>query len=107
MRLPILVLLAACSGTPSPNQPDAPGGGGDDDAPPNPDGKEPPLDPTPGTYRETCDGSGAVAIDFDHFIDINDENQGMRVFRRAMAAAPVQQLDIGSALGVTGTDEVD
>jgi hypothetical protein len=108
MRWLVLAVLAACGGSiPSTDPPDAPGGGGGDDAPPGPDGSEPALDPTPGTYRETCDGSGAVAIDFDHFLDVNDENQGVRIFRRAAAAAPVVQLDISDALGIADDDEAD
>lgn len=65
------------------------------------------LDPTSGSYRETCDGSGATAIDFEHFLDVNDENQGVRVYRRASAAGPVQQLDITAQLGLGATDEAD
>jgi hypothetical protein len=65
------------------------------------------LDPTPGTYRETCDGSGALAIDFLHFLDVNDENQGARIYKRATAAAPVQELDLAGALGLTANDEAD
>lgn len=65
------------------------------------------LDPTPGTYRETCDGSGAIALDFQHFLDVNDENQGARVYRRAMDGAPGRTLDISAALGLTTADEGD
>jgi hypothetical protein len=65
------------------------------------------LDPTPGTYRGTCDGSGAIALDAQHFLDINDENQGARVFRRGADATPVRELDLSAALGLTTTDEGD
>jgi hypothetical protein len=83
--------------------PDAPrrdGGGGEPDAPVS-------LDPTPGTYREACDGSGAIALDFLHFLDVNDENQGARVYRRGADAAPVRTLDLSAALGLTTADEGD
>lgn len=65
------------------------------------------LDPTPGIYRETCDGSGAAALDADHFLDVNDENQGLRVYRRGTDAAPVQTLDISTLLGLQAGDEAD
>jgi len=65
------------------------------------------LDPTPGLYRGTCDGSGAAAIDFLHFLGVNDDDQGLRVYRRATTAAPVQQLDITIPLGLGGNDEAD
>jgi len=32
---------------------------------------------------------GGVAIDFTHFLDVNDENQGVRIYERAKKAAPV------------------
>jgi hypothetical protein len=96
-------LCAAC-GSRAPVDPDAPRSGGDAttglDAPVS-------LDPTPGVYRETCDGSGAIALDFQHFLDVNDENQVARVYRRATDAAPVRQLDVSAALGLATADEGD
>jgi hypothetical protein len=65
------------------------------------------LDPTPGSYRATCDGSGALAIDFNHFINVSDEDQVVRVYVRGSSAGPVQSLDISAALGVATTAEVD
>lgn len=97
---------AACSGstpTPSPIDPDAPPPGDG----PQPDAPLRSLDPTPGTYRETCDGSGALALDFDHFLDVNDENQGARVFRRARDGAPLRTIDLSSALNLATGDEGD
>jgi hypothetical protein len=84
----------------------------DPDALPPGDGEPPPdaslsLDPTPGTYRETCDGSGAVALDFQYFLDVNDENQGARVFKRATDGAPARTLDVSAALGLATADEGD
>jgi hypothetical protein len=96
---------AACSGstpTPAPIDPDAPPGDGAE-----PDAPLRSLDPTPGTYRETCDGSGALALDFDHFLDLNDENQGARVFRRARDGAPLQTIDLSAALNLAPADEGD
>jgi hypothetical protein len=70
-------------------------------------GGGPVLDPTPGTYRETCDGSGAVALDFTHFLNLDDENQTLRIYTRAASAGPVQTLDVSSALGMASDDEAD
>src|SRR5699024_2056849 len=63
------------------------------------------LEPTPTTYRETCDGSGALALSFTHFVDLNDENQGARVYQRAMATAPVQTIDLSTGLGLAANVE--
>ena len=95
---------AACTGAlPPPSiDPDAPPGDGTVE----PDAMVS-LDPTPGTYRETCDGSGAVALDFQHFLDLNDENQGARVYRRAADGAPARTLDLSAALGLGTADEGD
>ncbi len=97
---------AACGGStsaPVPTDPDSrpPDDGADPDAPLRS------LDPTPGTYRETCDGSGALALDFDHFLDLNDENQGARVFRRAQDGAPLRTIDLSAVLNLAPDDEGD
>jgi hypothetical protein len=65
------------------------------------------LDPTPGTYQQICDGSGAIAIDLDHFLDLSDEDQVVRIFTRAASAPPAQQLDISGALDMESGDEAD
>lgn len=65
------------------------------------------LDPTPGKYRLTCDGSGAVAIDFDSFLDVNDENQGVRLYQRGADGPPSQVVDISAGLGLLADDEAD
>ena len=65
------------------------------------------LDPTPTIYRGTCDGSGALALSFTHFVDINDENQSARIYQRAMSTAPIQTIDIGASLGVAANIEAD
>ncbi|MBC7975028.1 MAG: DUF3616 domain-containing protein, partial [Myxococcales bacterium] len=70
-------------------------------------GGGPVLDPTPGTYRQTCDGSAGVALDFTHFLNLDDEDQGIRIYTRATSATPVQQLDVSSALGLATGDEAD
>lgn len=92
---------AACSSSDPPVTPDGPPG---EDAMPD---APLVLDPTPGTYRQTCDGSGAVALDFDHFLDLNDENQGARIYRRGADAVPVQEVDLSGALGLAAGDEGD
>lgn len=102
MRLAGLIALAACGGG-APANPGDDGAVFDDGAPTD---ALVTLDPTPGTYRETCDGSGAVAIDFTHFLDVDDEDQGVRIYERGADAAPVQQLDLTAQLEV-GDDEAD
>jgi hypothetical protein len=97
-----LLLLAACGGSETPAV-DAPSA---DDAQPDGGGLVS-LDKTPTTYRETCDGSGALALSFTHFLDLNDENQVVRVYERAKPAAPVQMIDINPALGVAASVEAD
>ncbi|HEX6764628.1 MAG TPA: DUF3616 domain-containing protein [Polyangiaceae bacterium] len=70
-------------------------------------GSEITLSPTPGTYRQTCDGSLGVVIDADHFLDGNDENQGLRIYRRGADAAPVATVDVSTSIGLTASDEAD
>lgn len=65
------------------------------------------LDPTPTTYRGTCDGSGAVALSFTQFADVNDEDQIVRIYERAKPALPVQTIDINAALGLDPSSEAD
>src|SRR5687767_2698384 len=103
MRSLLLVVLVGCGGSDSDSPVvDAPA---NDDS--GGDGGLVSLDKTPTTYRETCDGSGALALSLSHFIDVNDENQGVRVYQRAMATAPSQILDISQALGLATTAEAD
>lgn len=102
--LATVLACAACGGQAPTIEPDAPredgGVGGEPDAAVS-------LEPTPGTYRETCDGSGAIALDFLHFLDVNDENQGARVYRRGADGPPVKTIDLSAALGLTTADEGD
>ena len=65
------------------------------------------LDPTPGNYQKTCDGSLGVMLDATHFLDGNDEEQGMRVYTRGADAAPLQSIDISSKIGLSTSDEAD
>ena len=65
------------------------------------------LDPTPGNYTQTCDGSLGVMLDATHFLDGNDEEQGLRVYTRGANAAPLKTIDISSKIGVSTSDEVD
>lgn len=94
----------ACGGSSPATDPDAlsPGDGRTD-----PDAPALRLDPTPGVYRETCDGSGAVALDFDYFLDVNDENQGGRIYRRARDGAPARTIELAGALNLQPADEGD
>ncbi len=65
------------------------------------------LDPTPGNYQGTCDGSFGVAIDGKYFLDGNDEDQVLRVYERGANATPVQTKDVSADLGLSASDEVD
>jgi len=65
------------------------------------------LDKTPTTYVGTCDGSGVVALSFTHFLDVNDEDQVVRLYERAKPTAPVQSIDLAAALGLASTTEAD
>jgi len=65
------------------------------------------LDPTPGNYQRTCDGSLGVMLDATHFLDGNDETQGMRVYTRGASGAPLQTIDVSSAIGLSTSDEAD
>jgi Protein of unknown function (DUF3616) len=63
--------------------------------------------PTPGSYTLTCDGSMGVMIDATHFLDGNDENQGMRLYTRGAGGPPVATIDISGGLGLSTGDEAD
>ena len=65
------------------------------------------LDPTPGNYKQTCDGSLGVMLDATHFLDGNDEEQGLRVYTRGANAAPLESIDISSKIGLSTSDEAD
>lgn len=105
MRWQVLLIVAAC-GDPSSNPPELDGSTTGDDASSDSGGLVS-LDPGPTTYRETCDGSGAVALSFTHFLDVNDENQGARIYQRAMPTAPVQTIELGAGLGLAANAEAD
>lgn len=97
----IPLALAACGGGDDEVRPDS--GVSDTDA-----GADSAMDVTgPGVYRETCDGSGAIALDPFHFADVNDEDQVLRVYKRGMDAGPVQTFNMNAALGLAGTAEAD
>ncbi|XYH99148.1 hypothetical protein ACMHYB_05095 [Sorangium sp. So ce1128] len=62
---------------------------------------------TPGSYRGTCDGSGAVSIDGAHFLNLNDENQRIQVYAQGASASALQQKDVSRAIGLSSSDEAD
>lgn len=70
-------------------------------------GGEVTLDPTPGNYKGTCDGSLAVGLDGTYFLDGNDENQTLRIYKRGANATPAQSKEISSFLGLSSGDEAD
>jgi hypothetical protein len=61
----------------------------------------------PTTYRMSCDGSMAVMIDATHFLDGNDEQQGMRLYTRGTGGTPLFTFDVSSAIGLSTGDEAD
>ncbi len=63
--------------------------------------------PAAGTYAGTCDGSGGVWLDSAYFLNFNDESQTARVFAQGTSAAAVQSKDLGSALGLSSSEEAD
>lgn len=65
------------------------------------------LDPTPGFYKQTCDGSFGVALGNDYFLDGNDEDQGLRVYLRGANAGAVKNVDLSTSLGLASADEAD
>ena len=65
------------------------------------------LDPTPGDYQQTCDGSLGVMIDATHFLDGNDETQAMRLYTRGATGKPLETIDVSSAIGLSTDDEAD
>jgi hypothetical protein len=65
------------------------------------------LDPTAGSYLQTCDGSLAVTLDATHFLDGNDEEQGLRIYTRGANAGPQATIDVSAMLGLATTDEAD
>lgn len=83
------------------------GGGAGGSAGTGGSGGEITLDPTPGNYKQTCDGSFGVMIDATHFLDGSDETQGMRLYTRGANANPVKTIDISSAIGMSTSDEAD
>lgn len=65
------------------------------------------LDKTPGNYQGGCDGSGGVAIDATHFLDVNDEDQQVRIYQRGANATAVATVDVTTGIGLIAGDESD
>ena len=95
-------LFAAACGSGQAARPDAAPG----DAPPAPDAPIS-LPDGVGHYRGACDGSAAVALDFDHFVEFSDEDQLARFYDRGATQAPTQTVDLTAALDLVGTGEAD
>lgn len=60
-----------------------------------------------GHYHGACDGSAAVALDFDHFVEFSDEDQLARFYDRGATQPPTQIVDLTAALGLVGNGEAD
>jgi hypothetical protein len=58
------------------------------------------------TYSGSCDASGAVALDADHFVVANDERNELKVYRRGQAQA-VGSLALAKFLGTRKDEESD
>src|SRR5262249_26096683 len=56
-------------------------------------------------YRGTCDASAAVALDAETFVVANDEDNVLRIYRRAQAS-PIQTIDLNEFLN-SGDKEAD
>jgi len=50
------------------------------------------------TYIGCCDASAAVAVDGEHFVVADDEDNVLRVYRRE-GGSPIMNIDLGSHLG--------
>jgi hypothetical protein len=49
----------------------------------------------------------AVMIDAAHFLDGNDEQQGMRLYARGATGTPLATIDVSGGIGLTTGDEAD
>ena len=49
----------------------------------------------------------AVMVDATHFLDGNDEQQGMRVYTRGATGTPLVTFDVSSGIGLSTGDEAD
>ncbi|MFO1312831.1 MAG: DUF3616 domain-containing protein [Burkholderiales bacterium] len=58
------------------------------------------------TYRGACDASAAVALDEQHFIVGNDENDILSIYRRSTSTA-IDRLDLRQFLGTRPKEEAD
>jgi len=58
-------------------------------------------------YTGSCDGSGAVALDNDHFAVVNDETSQLLVYARQAPGAPVQKISLHKALDLKKGEEAD
>ncbi len=70
-------------------------------------GIDAPAGTTGGTFRQTCDGSAGVALDATHFLDLDDNDQGARIYTRGVDGAPVQTFELSAQLDVAAGTEVD
>lgn len=62
--------------------------------------------PPPTVYRGPCDASAAVALDADHFVVANDENNTLYVYRRDREQ-PVGSFALAEFLGTAAGEEAD
>jgi len=58
-------------------------------------------------YSGSCDGSGGVALDEEHFAVVNDETSLLLIYRRHEPGAPIQTINIRRALELKKKEEGD
>ena len=58
-------------------------------------------------FRGSCDGSGGVALDKDHFAVVNDETSHLLVYKRHDPGEPIQSINLRKALELKKKEEGD
>ena len=56
--------------------------------------------PTQVVFSGMSDASAAVALDAEHFVVTDDENNTLRIYRSDQLSAPVKQIDLTAFLCV-------
>lgn len=59
------------------------------------------------TYKGWCDASAAVALDADHFVVANDENNALRIYRRGKADPVGPPMDLGTFLQASQESDLE
>jgi hypothetical protein len=104
----LLALLSGCAGEVPAEGPSAPDAA-DHDATGDAAAPDAPLalTTTSGTYRDQCDGSAGVALDFTHFVSFSDSDQVARVYARGAIGGAYRTVDLSATLGMAPGDDAD